>query len=158
MSLRRVAIALAAAGGALYLGVAIPAASRLSAARAELQEARRQRDAGKERLAGQRRRDEALLRAGRPAEAATLMGVRREIVSTLDQASLTGAKLDVRPGRAPAVAVVRVEAHGAFAELMGLAERLAEPGSGLIFDRVRLVRLPSSLGLEVEGQVVGALR
>jgi hypothetical protein len=55
------------------------------------------------------------------------------------------------------VAVVRVDARGAFPELMGLSQRLAEPGSGLILDRVRLVRSPRSLALEVEGRAVGAI-
>ena len=109
-------------------------------------------------LSGQRRREEALLRAGWPAGTATLMGVRREIVSTLDRASLSASKVDVRPGRAPAVAVVRVEARGAFAELMGLAQRLAEPGSGLVLDRVRLFKTQGSLALEVEGRALGTLR
>jgi hypothetical protein len=141
--LRRIALALAVVACVLYLGVAIPAGSRLSAARAELLDAQRQRDARTASLSGQRRREAALLRAVRPVETATLMGVRREIVSTLDQAILAASRVDVRPGRAPAVAVVRVDARGAFADLMGLSQRLAEPGSGLA-DRVRLARSPAA--------------
>lgn len=157
MKLRRIALALAIAAGVLYLGAAVPAGSRLRATRAELVDAQRQRDARTARDSARRRREAALSRASRPAETATLMGVRREIVSTLDQVTLAASKVDVRPGRAPAVAVVRVDASGAFADLMGLTQRLGEPGSGLVFDRVRLTRSPRSLALEVEGRALGAI-
>jgi len=157
VTLRRMALALAAGGAALYLGVALPAASRLSATREELADLEHQRAARTARLARQQRREEALLRAGRSPETASLMGIRREIVGSVDRSRLTEATVDVKPGRAPAAAVVRVQARGAFAELMSLAQRLAEPGSGLVLDRVRLVHFPSSIVLEVEGQAVGAL-
>ena len=156
MSPRRIALLLAAGAGALYLGVALPAAARSSAARGELLDLQRQGAVRAGRLVQQRRREEALLRVGRP-ETATLMGIRREIVATLDRSTLSEATVDVKPGRAPAIAVVRVRARGSFTELMPLAQRLAEPGSGLVLDRVRLVRSPSTLVLEVEGQAVGTL-
>jgi len=155
VSLRRLALALAAAGAALYLGVALPAASSLSAAREELADLDRQRAARTTRLARQQRREEALLRVGRSPEAASLMGIRREIVASVDRSRLSEATVDVKPGRAPAAAVVRVQARGDFAELMSLTQRLAEPGTGLVLDRVRLVHSPGSIGLELEGQAVG---
>jgi hypothetical protein len=157
MSPRRIALALAAVAAALYLGVALPAVSQLSAVRTELLALRRESAARAVRLSGQRRREEALLRVGRPAESATLMAVRREIVGTLDQAGLTEVTVDVKPGRPPAVADVSVRARGSFAELMTLSERLAAPRSGLVLERVRLVRQPAALILEVEGHAVGAL-
>src|SRR4029453_3602720 len=45
MSPRRIALGLAAAAAALYLGVALPAVSQLSAVRTELLELRREREA-----------------------------------------------------------------------------------------------------------------
>jgi hypothetical protein len=158
VSPRRIALALAVAAATLYLGFALPAASQLSAVRTELLDLRRERDARAVRLSGQQRREEALLRVARPAESATLIAVRREIVGTLDQAALTEATVDVRPGRAPVVAQVGVRVRGSFTELMALSERLAQPRSGLVLERVRLVRLPASITLELEGHAVGALQ
>lgn len=155
MTLHRLAFALAAVGAALYLGVALPAASRLSAAREELADLERQRAARTAGLARQQRRQEALRRVGRSPEAASLMGIRREIVASVDRSRLNEVTVDVKPGRAPAAAVVRVQARGTFAELMSLVQRLAAPGSGLVLDRVRLVHFPSSIALELEGQAVG---
>jgi hypothetical protein len=158
LSLRRVALALAAGAGVLYLGVAVPAASRLEAARAELVDLQHRRDAGAASLSEQQRREEALKRAGRPAATATLMHVRSDIVSTVDRAALSDVRVDVRPGRAPALAVVRVTAKGPFSDLLGLAQRLIQPGSGLVLDRVHLARTADNLALEVEGRALGALR
>jgi type II secretory pathway component PulM len=158
MSLRRIALALTLLAAAIYLGVSLPAASRLQAARAELRDLQQRLDARAAGLSEERRREEALLRAGRPAETATLMDVRQDIVSTVDRAALNDVRVDVRPGRAPAVALVRVAAKGPFADLLGLAHRLAEPGSGLVLDRVQLARSAGSLSLEVNGRALGPLR
>jgi len=151
----RVALLLALLAAVLYGGVALPAATRLAAARAEIQELQGRRDARSAGLMARQRREDALQRAALPAESASVMGVRRGIVKTLDAASLGDATVDVRPGRAPAVATVRVAVSGDFAELVQLAQRLAEPGSGLVFDRVRLTRSQGRMGLEVLAWAVG---
>jgi hypothetical protein len=67
VTLRRIALALAAVAAVLYLGVAVPAGSRLSVARAEILDAQRRREVRSASLSGQRRREAALLRAARRA-------------------------------------------------------------------------------------------
>jgi hypothetical protein len=158
VSSRRVALAIAAAAAVLYLGFGLPAASQVSAVRAELEGLNRERAARAVRLSGQQRREEALLRVGRPAKGATLMAVRREVVGIVDQARLSEATVDVKPARAPALADVHVLARGSFDDLMALSGRLTDPPAGLVLDRVRFTRLPTSLTLDVEAHAVGDLQ
>lgn len=156
MSWRRLSLGLAVCAAALYGGVTLPARARLAAARAELQalQGRRAlRDAGRT----EQRRAAALLRVGRAQGSGNVVGVRGEIVRAVDGSGLAEATVDVRPARAPALAVVTVRARGSFADVLTLAQRLAEPGTGLVLERVALVRLPSAVSLDLQGSVVGAL-
>jgi hypothetical protein len=156
MKLRPVGLGLVAAAAALYLGAAVPAETRLKAARQELADLQRKRDEGALALGRQHRREEALLRVSQPAGTASPLEIRRRIVATVDMSTLAEATVDVRPGSAPAAAVVHVRARGAFVDLMGLAGRLADPASGVILQQARLSRQSNDLILDMDGEVVEA--
>jgi hypothetical protein len=151
----RLALCFAALAATVYLGISLPAAARASAARVELRELQRQREAHSAELGRLRLRDEALVRVRRSPEAASVVGIRGEIVRVVDSVGLDQATVDVRPARPPAAALVGVRARGSFPAVMALSQRLAEPGSGLVLDKVRFQRFPSAVQLALEGRAPG---
>ncbi|HEY6553785.1 MAG TPA: hypothetical protein VI669_10535, partial [Vicinamibacteria bacterium] len=154
------AVALLLLAGALYGGVALPAkraSVRLEAERARIQtEAdplRRQLTESEPRRLAQ----QAWLEAAQRADG-SVTAVRRRVLGSLDGAPVSAVRLSVVAAQPPLAARTRFAALGSFPDLVGLADRMIGPRTGVAPERVRLAPSGSQVSLELDGVVLGRLR
>jgi len=162
MSARIAGLALLALAAILYLAGAARFDSQAGSASDEYRQARDQRRevrsrlAELERRAAARARATAVLAAARSAPSG-VREIRRGVVDLVTRSRVSAVRLGVRPGRPPASAAVALSAEGSFADVVRLTAELARAGSGLVFERVRLVSHAPRVGLDVEASgVAGA--
>ncbi len=164
MSLRLVSALLLALAGALYLGVAVPAAERVASQRQDQRRLRAAQHEARSRLAtaeeqqAARRRVAAILAQVRPsAPENPLASLRADVLATLRQWSVSEVNLHVRPLRQPEGAAFRLTAKGPYRDVVGLTGGLARPRLGVILQSVSFRAGDGSVALEIEGQRVRIL-
>ena len=164
MRLRLVSAFLLALAGALYLGVAVPAADRVAGQqqeqrrlRAAQREARRRAASAEKQLAARRRVATILAEVSPAASGNPLATLRADVLATLRQWSVSEVNLHVRPVQRPEGAAFRLTAKGPYREIVGLTRGLARPRLGVILQRVSFRAGEASVAVEVEGQRVRIL-
>jgi hypothetical protein len=134
----------------LYLGVASPARRSRDASRGEFARAREERERLRSRLALLERRA-ATVRAP-SGDAAAARALRHSLLEATRGLGLGSVQIGAEAGRRGAVAAHgRLSAEGGQATLLRSAERLAEPASGVLLERVSLrPGRDGTLRLEIE--------
>lgn len=129
-------------------------AARQTLLRQEREAQRRLRDLDREAQL----RAEAVALVGKSATTlptdAALQNVRGLVVGELDDESR--ARLEVRPGPAPAVATVTLWTTGDFVGLVDLVAALTRPGTGLVLNRVSFGRDAAATSVQVEALALRA--
>ena len=136
----------------IYLGVTAPARDEEDLARQQISRIESERRDAARQLADLEKRAQLLRRAGllethlalSPEKA--IQRVRGQVVRCLRDAGVGRVKLEVRPATQPALANIMLSADATFFDLVRLAERLTQPGSGVVLQRVNFG--PTSLGVE----------
>jgi len=155
MSLRLGAAALLLIALALWLGVARPARREVAEAQEQFARAREERERVRVRAAEAERRAAArdrLAAASPSASSDPVGGLRRFALQALSGTGLSGAQLEVTPGRAPAAARAHLNARGSFREALRLCQRLGGAESRVAIERVQLTPTTGSeLRIDVDG-------
>lgn len=150
MTRRLAAALLAVAALGLHLGVTVPLRRERDGSRREWAEAREERESLRSRLSRLERR--AAARPAPSGDAAAARALRQSLLRAAERLSLGAVQIGVEAGRRGAVAARgRLSAEGTQPDLLRAAERLADPSSGVLLERVTLV--PSrggELRLEVQ--------
>ena len=151
MTRRLGAALLAVAAVGLHVGVAVPFRRSRDESRREWAEAREEREILRSRLSRLERR--AAARPAPSGDAAAARAMRQSLLRAAEGLPLAAVRIGVEAGRRGAVAARgRLSAEGAKPDLLRAAERLADPSSGVLLERVTL--LPTrggELRLEVHG-------
>ncbi len=158
MKVRLLALLLTAVAAVLHYGLLQPARqdadaaftdwSRARAERLDLERASRRRENVETRLASASMGPDALA------------ALRRGLVASVQAAGLTGVRINVKPGRAPVAANVRLTAQGSFADVVRLSYELTRPGRGLLVERIRLAPVAgaaSVVSFEMDATALGPL-
>jgi hypothetical protein len=154
------ALTLLLLAGTLYAGVALPA--RRAAVHLEAEQARIQTEAdplrrwltkSETRRLAQQAWHEAAQRAD-----GSVTAVRHRVLASVDGALVSGVRLSVVAAQPPLAARTRFAALGSFPDLMGLADRMIGPRTGVAPERVRLAPSGSLVSLELDGVVLGRAR
>ena len=151
---RRVAAAvLAVLSGWLWLGVAAPARRERDAAREEFARLRTERERVRVRVAEQELRTSV----GRTPEsgAAASRAMRRVLLQSTEGAPVGAVRIAADPAdRGRVVAIGRLSVQGPLEAVLGVADRLADPRSGVLVQRAILVATRpggAEVRLDVEG-------
>lgn len=161
MRARLVAAALLLLAAAVYALVWLPANERVirnGEALRRLHEERRQLAAALQPL----EREDALRTAALARLGAVPLPegheaplVRRAVLAKLSEAGFRGVRVSVRPGRGSAAALIGVQADGSLMNALRFSDDLVRPGSGVVFNRVRLAPGPEGISLELDASNMG---
>jgi hypothetical protein len=150
------AAALLAVAGAVYASAALPMRREAATIADELRRLRAQRRDVRSKLVTLERRTSVQRRAAsalaglEPVRGGTLASTRRAILAALDEAAVSGVRLEVRPAAAPLAAAVHLSATGSAAEIVRLTGRLTQAGTGIVLSQVRLTPSAGRLMLDLE--------
>ncbi len=148
------ATALLAVAGAVYGSAALPMQRETATIADELRRVRVQRRDVRSKLVTLERRTRVQRRAAsaglEPVRGGALALTRRAILAALDEAAVSGVRLEVRPAPAPLAAAVHLSATGPAAEIVRLTGRLAQAGTGIVLSQVRLTPNAGRLMLDLE--------
>jgi hypothetical protein len=149
MTLRLAALGLLAAAGLVHATLTLPARRARDEARAAFAHKRAEREQLRAEVARLERRT-AAMRAGAPAgDAAAARALRLSLLAATRGTTLADVAIAARPEpRGPAAARGRLAGAGSQAELLRVAERLADPASGVVLERLDFVVLSGRLRLE----------
>jgi hypothetical protein len=163
MRLRRAALVLLAASGALFIGVTLPARQAVAAFNDPYRRARDARRATAQRLAKAEKRESAWQRVSALAPAAPVAGgepaprLRHDVLEAVQRAGVTSVRLSVRPARAPVAATLSLSAQGSLQAAARLSDDLTL-AQGLILERVRMAPAGEGVTFELSGlRLLGAL-
>ncbi len=150
--LRVVALGSLLLAGGGWLALVAPARRARDAARAEYALARRERERLRTELAAVEKRAQA----GRaPADAAAAgRALRLALLHATDGLRVAQVQIAAAGERGRPGAHGQLSAEGRIADLLLLADRLAQPGSGVRIERVELTQVPgqgSARRLEIQG-------
>jgi hypothetical protein len=152
MTRRLAAVLLLAASAWLWFGVAAPARRERDAARDEFARVRAERELVRTRVEVATRRAAVVLTPENGAAAAR--SLRRALLQAAEAAPLRQVAIAASPARRGRFAAAgRLSAVGSLEGLLAVADRLADPASGVVLRRFALTEVEpgGDLRLEVEG-------
>lgn len=164
MSSSRAALLCVALAALVYFAITRPAAQALGAVADEYGRLRREHHASQSTLERLERRDRdrqqavASLASRADLGGQPLTAIRRAVLAKLAGMPVSDVRLEVASEHVRGRVAVRVEARGAFLDLVALSARLADPGAGLAIRSVTLTRPPREdrVALKVEALAIGA--
>lgn len=142
----------------LWLGVAVPSRRSRDAARDEFARLRAERERVRSLVVDLERR----VSAGRTPEsgAAAARAMRRALLQATAGAAVGAVRISASPsGRGRFAATGRLSVEGALDAVLGVADRLADPRSGVLLQRAVLAEARAGspeVRLDVEGVSVGS--
>jgi hypothetical protein len=142
--------------GGVYAGIALPARRAAGQAEADLARVRAEGEPIRRRVAEgepQRAVEDAWRQAGRRTDG-SVAGLRRVLLQSVADVPVTGVHLSVAAAQPPLAARTRFAALGSFSQLVGLAERLVGPRTGVVPGRLRWALRGSELAFELDGVVL----
>jgi hypothetical protein len=151
MRLRLAALALLLVAASVHVGVTLPARR----ARDDAREAYARKREERERLRAEVARLEGSASVARPrapeGDAAAARALRLQLIAATRGLPLGGVEVATRPGRRGRVAARgRLSGAGSQADLLRAANRLAEPASGAVLEKVSFVLGPTGLRLDAD--------
>jgi len=85
----------------------------------------------------------------------SIASVRRSVLASVEDPSISGVRLFVSPGRAPVVATVQLSAEGTAGAVERMSGHVARPGTGLVLERAHFASRSVGLSVELNGFSVG---
>lgn len=154
------ALVLLLLAGGLYAGIAVPARRASAVADADLLRLQAEAEALRRRVAEAepKRAAENAWRQARPETDGTVAGLRRVLLHSVEGSPVSGVRLSVAPLAPPLAARTRIAAVGRFSDLLGLSDRLVDPRTGVVPERLRFLPVGPELSFELEGVVLGPAR
>lgn len=154
MTRRLVGLGLLLVAGYLYVGITIPARRARDEARQAFARQRQERERLRADAARLERRASALAPAAPESAAAAARAVRGFLLAATRGLALADVQIAAQPGsRSGSAARGRLVGTGRQADVLRAAERLAEPASGVLLERVDLSLRTE--GVRLEAAVLG---
>jgi hypothetical protein len=151
MTRRLLALGLLLVAGLVHAGVTLPARRARDEARTAFARQREARERLRAELARLERRASAVRAAAPEGDAAAARAMRLALLAATRGLPLGDLQIAARPARHGSVAARgRVGGTGSQTDLLRLAERLAEPASGVMLERLDLALHPEGIRLEAE--------
>jgi hypothetical protein len=160
MRRRSIGALLAVVAAVAYLGFVLPARRAAADAGDEDRRARERKREALARLARVERvrasRQKAASTLGAAPGGVSLVELRKSVLASLAQHSLSDVHLRVIEGRAPVLARVSVSAEGSFIDVVSMTGGLVRAGGGLVLDRVRVHPRGQGVVVELEALRLGS--
>jgi hypothetical protein len=160
VTVRPLALLLAAAAAGVYFGWALPARRAAADLGDEYRRVRERRRETAQRLSRTER--EGLARLVRRTSASAsqpntdaLMTLRRSVLQSIQASRVSNVHLSVSPGRGPVAATVHLSAEGRFEDVVGLSGAVAPAGSGIVLARVRISPAAGAILLDLDALSLG---
>jgi hypothetical protein len=148
---RLVGLALLAAAVLVHAGVTLPARRARDEARAAYAAKREERERLRAELGRLERRSSARGSAASEDAAAAARALRQRLLAATAGIALADVQIATRPERQGGVAARgRLAGLGRQADVLRVADRLANPGSGVVLERLDLAQRPGGVQLEAE--------